>query len=206
MMHMLSTRSLALLPTLMLCACLSTHAPIHTERYHLPEVTPLGVVSAPAQSLVLEKLQLADILDSDRIVMQMDDVSLQTTRDHLWAAPLSEELTTAIHARLASRLPQVRITAPRPGQVSPPSLQLSIAQFQGTMQGYAVLSGEWQWRASAQSAVQRQQFSFSTALTDSGYPALVRALGQNLDLLSDQLARTLTSTAQASAPSPASGQ
>lgn len=181
-------------------ACLKSNPPVKSERYSLPEVatSPKSAQSATSpqqvqiQTLILNRIQLADYLDTDRIVVQVDDVTLYPARDHLWVDNLSQELQRGLRNRLSSRLKNTTIVDPLPGApLSTPSLQLTIDQFHGSMLGFAVLSGQWQLLSADRKPLQSQSFKFSTPLTESGYAALVRALGSNLDLLSDQIAGQL---------------
>lgn len=173
-----------------LSACFKSNPPVKTERYSLPEIT------APQQSnpstnttrptLILNRIQLADYLDTDRIVIQLDDITMRPARDHLWVDNLSQELRRGLRTRLASRLNHVTVVDPQPGlAASSNTLNITIDQFHGHMQGYAVLSGQWQ---SGGSSLPPQSFKFTTPLAEDGYPALIRALGHNLDLLCAQIA------------------
>lgn len=179
-----------------LSACLKSNPPIKGERFSLPEVaaplTSPQTANTAQQTLVLNRIHLADYLDTDRIVVQLDDVTLHPARDHLWVDSLSQELQRGLRARLSSRLPNIAIIDPLPAaSPSGNSLQLTIDQFHGQINGYAVLSGQWQLLSADRKPLQSQSFKFSTPLAESGYPALVRALGSNLDLLSAQIAGQL---------------
>lgn len=183
---------LAVVLSLSLSACFKTNPPVHTERYHLPEVSQPQAMTQAKQTLILGNIQLADYLDSDRMMIQTDDITMQAARDHLWVDNLSQELRRGLRSRLAYRLPHTVITDPGPVRSASPTLYLTIDQFHGQMQGYAVLRGQWQLMGGDHSPVSSPvSFRFSTALTENGYPALVRALGTNLDLLSDQIAQQL---------------
>jgi uncharacterized protein len=198
MMHPLKhlPTGLLLIAACSLSACLKSNPPVSSQRFSLPEVSLQPAASqstsAAQQTLVLNRIQLADYLDTDRIVVQLDDVTLHPARDHLWVDNLSQELHRGLRARLASRLPNTVITDPLPGAApSATSLQLTIDQFHGQIGGYAILSGQWQLLSAERKPLQSQSFKFSTPLAESGYPALVRALGSNLDLLSAQIAGQL---------------
>lgn len=174
--------------TLGLSACFKSNPPVKIERYRLPEVTaptPTSAVSS-TQTLVLNHIKLADYLDSDRIVIQLDDITMQPARDHLWVDTLAQELRRGLHARLSSRISPAAVIDGQPSLPTKTSkLNITIDQFQGQMQGYAVISGHWQL---GEAPLQPHPFYFKTALDQDGYPALVRALGRNLDLLSEQIA------------------
>jgi uncharacterized lipoprotein YmbA len=173
-------------------ACFKSNPPVKTQRYSLPEVSVPTSQPPATQTLVLNRIQLADYLDTDRIVVQVDDITLHPARDHLWVDNLSEELSRGLRTRLASRLENTAVTDPLPGAaLTTNSLHVTIDQFHGQMRGYAVLSGQWQLVSPEHKPLQSQSFRFNTPLTENGYPALVRALGTNLDLLSEQIARQL---------------
>jgi uncharacterized protein len=182
---------LAVLLGLSLSGCFKSNPPVKTERYSLPEVTTPQSTAAQTRTLVLSRIQLADYLDTDRIVIQTDDITMQPARDHLWVDNLSQELRRGLRARLASRLANTIVVDPQPGLPAANSLHLTIEQFHGQMRGYAVLSGQWQLIGADHATRASHTFKLSTPLAENGYPALVRALGQNLDLLSDQIASQL---------------
>lgn len=182
---------LALLLGLSLAGCFKSNPPVKTERYSLPEVTASSPSTAHSRTLVLNRIQLADYLDTDRIVIQTDDITMQPARDHLWVDNLAQELRRGLRARLTSRLNNTIVVDPQPGLPAANTLHLTIEQFHGQMRGYAVLSGQWQLIGANHVAGTSKSFKFSTPLAENGYPALVRALGRNLDLLSDQIASQL---------------
>lgn len=187
--------TICLLCSLSLTACLGNRPPVNTQRYSLPEVSLPSTTTPPTRILILGNLVLADALDSDRILIQLDDITIQPTRDHLWSASLSEELRQGLRSRLAQRLPDTLVTDAFPGtKLQASRLQLRIDQFQGHMRGEAIMSGQWQWLSADQRPLQIQPFQFTTPLTENGYPALVRALGQDLDKLSDQIASNIKAT------------
>lgn len=186
---------LAVLLGLSLSGCFKSNPPVKTERYSLPEVTTpqAAATQTPTltRTLALGRLQLADYLDTDRIIIQTDDITMQPARDHLWVDNLSQELRRGLRARLASRLGNTLVVDPQPGLPAANTLHLTIEQFHGQMRGYAVLSGQWQLISANQVPGPSRAFKFSTPLAENGYPALVRALGQDLDLLSEQIASQL---------------
>lgn len=190
---------LAVLLGLSLSGCFKSNPPVKTERYSLPEVTTPQPAATQThtltrtltRTLALGRLQLADYLDTDRIIIQTDDITMQPARDHLWVDNLSQELRRGLRARLASRLGNTLVVDPQPGLPAANTLHLTIEQFHGQMRGYAVLSGQWQLISANQVPGPSRAFKFSTPLAENGYPALVRALGQDLDLLSDQIASQL---------------
>lgn len=175
-----------------LSACLGVNKPVKTERYSLPEIALPERTVNPTRRLLLQPVILADFLDTDRMMLQLDDIRLQPTRDHLWADMLSVQLNRALTARLANQLTTIQVSqsAPNPSTTSM-YLQITINQFQGHMHGYAITSGEWQLSLPKKGDSLSQTFKLQTPLEQNGYPALVRALGNNLDLLAAQISQAV---------------
>ncbi|MDP8568379.1 PqiC family protein [Methylophilus aquaticus] len=185
---------LLIMTCLSLSACLSINKPVKTERYSLPEVSPAVQAASATQILVLQPVVLADFLDTDRIVLQIDDISLRPTRDHLWADALSSQLDRAVISRLAKQLPNTQVMHRLANQpATAMQLHIKIDQFQGHMNGYAIASGQWQLLLPNTHKVVSRAFKFETPLNENGYPALVRALGNNIDLLASQISLAISS-------------
>jgi uncharacterized lipoprotein YmbA len=69
---------------------------------------------------------------------------------------------------------------------------LDIEQFHGHFTGKAVTSGQWRLQDSKGNMLLISPFTIETPLASDGYPALVRALGSNLDKLAEKLAAEIT--------------
>lgn len=182
--------SLLLILSLVACA----NKPIHSQRYNLPDSTqPITQASVDAeQVLVIGSIRLAEFLDSDRIVLQLDDITLYQAREHLWAESLAQQIRRGLRNRLSSQLPNILILADSRGvKQNAWNLQLDIGQFQGHFDGKAITSGQWQLHDHQGKLILIAPFNIETSLVTDGYPALVRALGSNLDKLANQLATQL---------------
>jgi hypothetical protein len=180
---------LSALLVLSLVAC--ANKPVNTERYNLPEIPQVTTqVSTNAeQVLVIGSIRLAEFLDSDRIVLQLDDITLHQARENLWAENLAQQIRRGLRNRLSSKLPDRLVVSDSRGlNQDALTLQLEIEQFQGHFNGNAVTSGQWQLQDSQGKLLVIAPFNIETTLASDGYPALVRALGSNLDKLAEQLA------------------
>lgn len=183
----------SLLLLLMLTACATQS--VKTERYSLPESTiPVSQATLNAeQVLIIGSIRLAEFLDSDRIVLQLDDITLHQARENLWAENLAQQIRRGLRNRLSSHLPETLVLSDSRGVKQQTwQLQLEIEQFQGHYQGMALTSGQWQLLDSQGNLLAMAPFSIETTLASDGYPALVRALGSNLDKLAEQLASQIT--------------
>ncbi|MDO8828326.1 membrane integrity-associated transporter subunit PqiC [Methylophaga sp.] len=179
--------SALLLLSLLACA----GKPVTTERYNLPETaqTTSQVSTSAEQVLVIGSIRLAEFLDSDRIVLQLDDITLHQARENLWAENLAQQIRRGLRNRLSSQLPDRLVVSDSRGlKQDTLTLQLEIEQFQGHFNGKAITSGQWQLQDSQGNLLVIAPFNIETTLASDGYPALVRALGSNLDKLAVQLA------------------
>ncbi len=112
--------------------------PVNTQRYTLPDNTQTtSQVSADAeQVLVIGSIGLTEFLDSDRIVQQLDDITLHQARDNLWAENLAQQIRRGLRSRLSSKLPNILVVSDSRGLKQDAwNLQLDIEQFQGHFTG-----------------------------------------------------------------------
>ncbi|MGR4068420.1 PqiC family protein [Billgrantia sp. C5P2] len=181
---------LALLASILLVGCASPTAP--ANRYMLPDsgTTLSDGNPAPSHLLVVQPPRLAHYLDTDGIVLQLDDITLNAARQHLWAEPLGRQLERGLRTRLAERLPDTRVMRDETslGRSEALRLRLEVDRFQGRHDGLAIASGQWQLLAPDGRLMTMQRFHVETELDDDGYPALVRALGSSWDRVAADIA------------------
>jgi len=183
--------SLLLVMSLMACA----NQAVNTQRYTLPETFQSSEqASTPdAQVLVIGSISLAEFLDSERIALQMDDITLHQANEHLWAENLGQQIRRGLRSRLSQQLPELLVVSDSRGlKQTAWNLQLDIEQFHGHFTGKAVTSGQWRLQDSKGNMLLISPFTIETPLASDGYPALVRALGSNLDKLAEKLAAEIT--------------
>ncbi|GHE19685.1 PqiC family protein [Halomonas urumqiensis] len=179
------------LVALMLAGCASSSpAP---QRYTLPlEQTQAGAGADADHLLLMRQPRLANYLDVDGIVMQLDDITLVEARGHQWAEALGRQLERGLRARLTTRLPDTRVMLDEGGSRDPGmSLRLEVDRFQGRHDGLAIVGGQWQLRDADGVLLDLERFEVAVELEADGYPALVRALGTGWDRVADQLADTI---------------
>lgn len=194
-------RTLALLGLLSwLGGCATNAAP--TRHYGLPPdqmaASGIGTSETDGQRsaprvLVVRPLAMASFLEQQGIVLQLDDITLNPARDHLWAEELGPMLERGLRRRLGHRLPDTRVLA-EANPAAPPramTLRLEVESFQGRYDGQAVAAGQWQLRDAEGELLILDTFEVETPLDADGYPALVRALGQSWDTLADRLAERI---------------
>ncbi|SDJ83961.1 PqiC family protein [Billgrantia gudaonensis] len=175
-----------------LSGCASSAPP--AQRYALP-TSPAAATpppDSPTHVIQVTLPRVADYLDVEGIVLQLDDITLNEARQHVWAEPLPQQLRRTLHARLATNLPDTRLLrsddAPSADALT---LHLDVDRFQGFHDGTARAEGQWQLRDPSGQALIVEDFSASTELADDGYPALVRALGKSWSQVADRIGRTI---------------
>lgn len=181
---------LALLSSLLLSACASSVSP--PARYVLPSNQPSTAPQTPKAELSINAVNLAHYLDVEGIIMQLDDIEMREAREHQWAESLDRQLARNLRDDLATALKEVQVVNGPAGSNDALTLQLNVDAFHGRHDGYAVASGQWQLRNAQNTLLHLDRFQTQTALTDDGYPALVRALDQNWASVARGIATTLT--------------
>jgi len=164
---------------------------VENHRYFLPEADTIqGESSEPSSRLLqISEVQLADFLDDGGLVLQLDEITLNQAKNHLWAADLSQQINRGLRNRLNQR--QQTFTIVGPQTAGDLRLSLTIDAFHGRHDGLALMSGQWQLQDIKGQIISLKNFDLQTELAASGYPALVRALGNNLDDLAVALTETL---------------
>jgi hypothetical protein len=165
---------------------------VEKQHYFLPtpEVSTQSsefVIKAPL--VELGEIQLADFLDNDGLVLQLDDITLNQAKRHLWAEALQQQLHRGLRERVNQQQQQLLIVGPH--AAADFSLSIEIHDFHGRHDGLALTSGQWQLKNKQGELVAVNRFTLTSELSEPGYPALVRALGQNLDKLALQIAEKL---------------
>lgn len=176
-----------------LAACAGNTAEV--QRYQLPSAA-LSDRSENLESTVilLAPVALSELLYQPGIVMQLDDITLHAARQHVWANDLQQQLTLGLQRRLQKRLEQHLVLVNRlSGQQSAEKqLNIRLDAFQGHYEGFALTEGQWQLLDQQGGLEKHANIQLQTTLNADGYAALVRALGDNLDRLADQIAVQLT--------------
>jgi len=175
-----------------LAACAGT-AP-EVQRYQLPS-TALTDRSERVQQpvILLAPVVLSELLYQPGIVMQLDDITLHPARQHVWANDLQQQLTLGLQRRLQQRLDNHLVLVDRlSGQnTADKQLRIRLDAFQGHYEGFALTEGQWQLLDRDGALEKNASIQLQTVLNEDGYAALVRALGNNLDQLADQIAQQL---------------
>lgn len=158
--------------------------------YLLPSSAPTQQYQQPA-AITVSPVRIAGHLDSDGIVMQLNDIEVYQARQHLWAEGISQQLQQQLQQRLTLSLPKSQVVSkgqPLQAELPVRDVRVQVTRFQGLPAGDARLTGQWQLLNGSGQLLNQQSFSITVPLDKDGYPALVRALGRGWEQLADDIA------------------
>ena len=175
----------------LLAACAGS--PVSSTQYLLPadsNASP-GAAAEPTRVLVVRPLQMADFLNEEGIVLQLDDITLNQAGSNSWEERSARMLQRGLRQRLANRLPDTEVLDANSRAAGDLQLLVEVNSFQGTHNGEAIAAGQWQLRDANGAVMRQQSFQAITRLDNDGYPALVRALGRSWDQVATDIAASI---------------
>ncbi|WP_423839648.1 ABC-type transport auxiliary lipoprotein family protein [Vibrio mytili] len=185
------------LATLLLAGCSSAPEPV-VSQYLLPQLK-IQASQVPDSSmterplLVVRPVELASYLSNNGIVYRTSETQIIQAKHNQWAENLSDQITQRVVANL--RQSQARYWPVEVNnlldQSNQSKLQLTLDHFNGSYRGNAEISGEWQLIDPNGNVKKRADVQLSMPLQDEGYDALVEALSNGLETLTDDIARQL---------------
>jgi len=187
-------RALAIATLLMVAiACAGTSAPPQTSYYLLPVEGPAGVTRLDAPVKVgLSRIQVADYLSQDGLIVETTDGTIRPARFHEWAEPLSDGLRRVLFEQISTALGYAISTDTARRSDWELVLDVEIDRLHGTLSGDAILVARW--RLTPREAPERSvayRFSQTQPLQHEGYPALVETETMLLQELSDAIAGSI---------------
>ena len=178
---------------MMLGGCATTR---HSNFYTLQPISATGKTgqSPPAQgfiSLGIGPLQFPDYLDRPQIVTREGTNELKLAEYDRWAGDLSENFTNILADNLSVLLDADRV-ATFPWQDSNKvnyQIRMDVLQFDGTLDGDAVLTARWTiYGKDGKTVLTSEKSTFKAPVRGSSYQALVSAENQTLADLSREIA------------------
>jgi uncharacterized lipoprotein YmbA len=136
------TRLLRALFLLVLTACAGS--PATSTQYLLPadNSSSPGAAVEPTRVLVVRPLQMADFLNEEGIVLQLDDITLNQASSNRWAEQPAMMLQRGLRQRLANRLPDTEVLDANSRAAGDMQLLVEVNSFQGTHNGEAIAAGQ----------------------------------------------------------------
>lgn len=170
-----------------------TTAPTDTHYYLLnsPADSATKSPQATGSHVVLQSLKLAEYLQSQHIVMQLNSNKLQFSSKHLWA----ENLQTGIEKALLERLNTLSNTTTylnrnQLGDYPAQQLFIEFNHFLITEKSTAIAAGTF-WLKDSKQTPEIEPFYIELDLSRDGYPHAIDQLRKTLDLLAEKIHRQI---------------
>ncbi|AZN35318.1 PqiC family protein [Iodobacter ciconiae] len=175
-----------------LCLLLSACSSMPVTRYYrLPDVAVQQTAARAERPVVQIDIRLADFLSAGGIAYQQGEVGITLAQQNLWAERLQEGIKRVLVARMQQYQP-ARLWLGSLPDTRVSTLSLEMNQFNGRDDGKAVLAGRWYLRNAEQKLIVQSSFQLEVAQQGAGYEALVLALGEGLDQLSQNISKELS--------------
>ena len=179
--------------SMMLAGCATTR---HSNFYTLQPIS--GTEKPETRSLTqgfislgIGPVQFPDYLDRPQIVSRNGPNELKLAEYDRWAGDLSENFTNILADNLSMLLDADRVTT-YPWQDSDKvnyQIRMDVLQFDGTLDGNAVLTARWTiYGKDGKTVLTSKKSTFKAPVRGSSYEALVSAENQTLADLSREIA------------------
>lgn len=153
---------------------------------------PLPDAGTDMREVRIYPVRVAEFLSGNSMVILGENGQVHRAVRHLWAEPLSGQLTRTLRIRLAERLPEINWQEEAvSAEKDSPVLLVRVDAFQVTGSGWAEIRGYWKLSHPQGDLIARERFDVRRPLPDSGYPAMVRALNRGWNEVVDDLARKM---------------
>ena len=170
----------------LLAACSSTS---QVNYYQLSQVVAEAATpDKDAAGLYIAPVQVASYLSGRSLVMQLSDVELVLTKQHLWAEPVELQIQRLLRDELALKTTKYSVLLQPTANALVVNIQ--IDRFHGLADGSALLSGRYSLSQHGHTDITKP-FVIKQPLTDDGYSALVNALSLAVQQLCANIASQL---------------
>jgi len=181
---------------LLLQACTSPAEKINYYLLHTPSADSVKMVNPQAPKIVLGKIQLADYLRQDSLVLQLSEHELFYAPRDIWAETLQTAIAKALLFDLnqqSSDFQYINHTSAKPGSVRY-ELTLEVEHFLATDKSQVVTTGSY--RLTNQATGEQlllEPFYLQQILEKDGYPHAVKQLRTLILALSHNINRSIGS-------------
>lgn len=145
----------------------------------LPAADALPDQGSPHVTQV-SRVQVPTYLSGSAMVLIDEQGQVYRARQHLWAEPLSNQLTRLTWQRLQQRLPKWTWLPPENHYAKPAAqLSLTLSRFEADFQGDSRIEGQWRWVSAAGDQAYCGTVVGRWPLAQSGYAGMAQALANN---------------------------
>jgi len=185
----------AMVAPLLAAALLGACSAPKPERFHslLASEAPAPAAPAGLQTVVVDVLPVGvpPLVDQPQWVVRASDDTLQVLEQERWAAPLREELRSALTEQLVARWAAVNVqTLPQPA-ASVWRVRLDLQRFESVPGREARIEGTWSLLPPRNASALVCRSSLRESVGDGGVPALAAAHRRLVARLADEIGQRL---------------
>jgi len=176
----------ALLVSLVAAGCTSTPAHYHTLVAAPPNPEPASALST--YSIEVAPVAIPAEVDRLELVVRLGNGTVALLENELWAAPLADEVRTALGLDIRRRADRAMCTEVRENLQSL-SLRVEIERFEAAPDGHALVQTRWQLRVTGGAHdIRVSRRSRSDQRVGPGYASLVDGYQRALQELAGEVA------------------
>jgi len=187
-------RARARAAALLVCALLASCAASKPDRFHtlLASDSPTTAPSANPIAIDVLPVSVPAYADQPQWVLRAADDSLIVLEQERWAAPLREELRSALTERLAARWGAADAHTLARTAATTWQIRVDVQRFESIPAREARIDSVWSLSSSARSALALScRSSIRESVSDGGVPALAAAHRRAVARLADELGERL---------------
>ncbi|MGX2030722.1 PqiC family protein [Methylocaldum gracile] len=156
-------------------------------------VAARGTLSDSAKIIVVGPVTIPAALDQPQLVVTKGEHEVEVLEQHRWAAPLKDEITSALAARLSRLVGDATVTAYAQSTSLDPNVRIliDISRFELRPKDRAVFEALWTIKMNDETAVRRGHTNVAIPAANSSYVGLATAQSRALDALAQDLAAAL---------------
>lgn len=141
------------------------------------KIKQIEVRTTPAMSIQFMPITMANYLVGNEMVLVTQQGQVYRSKKHLWAEPLSPQLSRLTLQRLEKSLPNITWFG---GQRLPSEaiavLNVKVDSFYADLDGTIYISGRWQLLSSLGELMDSKTFNVTDTLKSDGYLTMVKTL------------------------------
>ena len=178
-------------------SCSNTDVGIHYYALNTIEAQPKNPLTIENNKehtfVIIEKIALADFLNTGSLVMQIDSHQIQLSNQHRWADKLPNAISTHLISSLLNNHNNLYIEEKNTKNetLADHQLALNFEQFTITSQHETIISGHYRIQSKLNGDSKKSFFDIRQPLTQDGYNHAVAMLKKSLDELSEKIVKDI---------------
>jgi uncharacterized lipoprotein YmbA len=163
----------------------------------MPTNEPVATQGAPSESatvVVVGPVTIPAALDQPQLVISTGGHEVEVLEEHRWAAPLKDEITSALAARLSGLVGSAMVTAYGQSAALDPNVRIfvDVSRFELRPKKEVVLDALWTIKSNGSAKESRRgRTNLAVPASNDDYAGLASAQGRALDALARDIAAAL---------------